>query len=1083
MVGILTKFYNDAVQNPDRLLYNFLDCETTPFQEHPVTVHQAWQKACDMADALRRNGAQKGDRAIILSMQDAGTVYAVWGCMLAGVVFTVIPPPIDEGKLTRFISVLKSCKPKFLISNEKMEKESDTNVTGPLLKKAFMNVISLKRIYTDKITPTKQITPPPVYDPEDLIYLQYTSGSTSEPKGVMVAYKNLMGCIEQVLEIFDFTKGRHKLASWVPFYHNIGLIVAIFLPVIATHGTAYFIPTLQFLAKPTVWLKVISDYKINITAAPNSAYDVCTRLIRPQDACQYDLRHVTHLINGSEFVNNATVENFCELFGLEKSAFAPGYGLSECVCIGTLSSMDFRCAEISLDSYRQGQFLPVPQGDKAIVSVGRPAGDMRIVAIRSDGTPCDPGEIGEICIQGSSVCSGYWQNPEQTKRFHTEIPGYEGLFYSTGDMGVMYEGQLYLTGRIKEMLIVNGKNIFPGDITLMLKENSVNIPTDSTTVFSVLSSSGEKPVLCTEVVPGMVYPELISQINRLTARNYDFSFQDIVFVESGSLPRTDNRKIKTLAARAMYEDGGLPVVYSLMTQNSAQSSTPDESPSPSGCGPIILPENALPHQIQPVIYGLFQQMLPGIQFGIHDSFLELGGDSLSMMELLATLEQDLNIEIDPRRMASNPTVAGISAHLSALLNGIDDSELVDLSRECVLEEDIRPERDYDFRAEDCKNILLTGASGFLGAYLIHSLISQRKNSGLQIYCHVRAASPEKGMERIIANLKRFKCWDECYRDFIIPIPGDLSKDNMGMEPEIYAELLQKIDMVYHNGAILNFVYPYSQMKQTNVTGTAQSIRFACSGRPKYFCYISSYSVYDNPSHFGKTVLESDPLDSHEGYFLGYSETKWVAEKLVMEARERGLRTAVFRPGDITGTAENGLWKLDDLISRSFVGCIQMGYVPDVEVNLHLTPVDYVADAITYISFCSESYGQAFNLINHNILPLNQITRLMQKAGYPVKKLPYAQWCDALAATSGEENVLRVLSCLFTDKRLAGESLIERYGKNQAQFDTANTDRALSGSGYACPPVDEKLMKIYLKNFQNAGHLPKPLPIWKRFFIK
>lgn len=145
-----------------------------------------------------------------------------------------------------------------------MEKESDTNVTGPLLKRAFMNVISLKRIYTDKIPAARQPIYPPVYDPSELVYLQYTSGSTSEPKGVMVTYQNLMGCISQVLEIFDFTKGHHKLASWVPFYHNIGLIVAIFLPVIANHGTAYFIPTLQFLAKPTVWLKTISDYKINM---------------------------------------------------------------------------------------------------------------------------------------------------------------------------------------------------------------------------------------------------------------------------------------------------------------------------------------------------------------------------------------------------------------------------------------------------------------------------------------------------------------------------------------------------------------------------------------------------------------------------------------------------------------------------------------------------------------------------------------------------------------------------------------------------------------------------------------------------
>ncbi len=431
MEGILEKFMRDAARNPDRPMYDFLDCGTDPFIHNTVTIGEAWQHAMDMATELRQQGAKKGDRAIILSMQDSGTVYAIWGCMIVGVIFTVIPPPIDDGKLDRFISVLKSCKPRFLISNESLEKQSDTDVTSRLLKKAFLQVVALKRVYTDKVLPAAAPIELYAHSAEDLIYLQYTSGSTSAPKGVMVTYGNLMGCIGQCLEIFDFQHTKNNLASWVPFYHNIGLIVAIFLPVIADTGISYFIPTLQFLARPTVWLQVISDYKVNITAAPNSAYEVCTRLISPEDAKQYDLSHVTHLINGSEFVNAATVEKFCELFHISTDCFAPGYGLSECVCVGTLASRDYRCQHIDLEAYREGRFLPSPTGEKAIVSVGRPAGDMVLAAIRPDGSPCDPDEIGEICIAGSSVCAGYWQNPEETKRFHTTISGYREHFYRT----------------------------------------------------------------------------------------------------------------------------------------------------------------------------------------------------------------------------------------------------------------------------------------------------------------------------------------------------------------------------------------------------------------------------------------------------------------------------------------------------------------------------------------------------------------------------------------------------------------------------------------------------------------------------
>lgn len=144
MDGILEKFMRDAAQNPERPMYDFMDCESEPYVHHYITIGEAWQHAMDMAAELRQKGARPGDRAIILSLQDAGTVYAIWGCMIAGVIFTVIPPPIDEGKLDRFVSVLKSCKPRFLISNEGMEKEADTNVTGSLLKKAFLNVVTLK---------------------------------------------------------------------------------------------------------------------------------------------------------------------------------------------------------------------------------------------------------------------------------------------------------------------------------------------------------------------------------------------------------------------------------------------------------------------------------------------------------------------------------------------------------------------------------------------------------------------------------------------------------------------------------------------------------------------------------------------------------------------------------------------------------------------------------------------------------------------------------------------------------------------------------------------------------------------------
>jgi acyl-CoA synthetase (AMP-forming)/AMP-acid ligase II len=340
MESVLEYLYMGVKRNPDRCVFNFLDCSREPFGVQQISVKQLYDKSRDMAATLKKKGAKKDDRAIIFSMQDAGTVYAILGCMMEGVIFTVIPPPIDEAKLARFISALKSCKPKFLISNYALEHESKRGIIKSLLKKAFIRVISLKRIYTDQISTYETYNPFRTCKKDDLVYLQYTSGSTSEPKGVMVTNENLLSCLNNCNKAFDFAHGCN-IASWVPFYHNIGLIVTIFIPLLAETGTAYFIPTLQFLQKPTIWLKTISDFKINITVAPNSAYEVCTKLISKEEAKQYNLSHVTLLINGSEFVYAHTIEKFCDLFNIPQKTFAAGYGLSECVCVTTISLLSY----------------------------------------------------------------------------------------------------------------------------------------------------------------------------------------------------------------------------------------------------------------------------------------------------------------------------------------------------------------------------------------------------------------------------------------------------------------------------------------------------------------------------------------------------------------------------------------------------------------------------------------------------------------------------------------------------------------------------------------------------------------------
>jgi thioester reductase-like protein len=482
-----------------------------------------------------------------------------------------------------------------------------------------------------------------------------------------------------------------------------------------------------------------------------------------------------------------------------------------------------------------------------------------------------------------------------------------------------------------------------------------------------------------------------------------------------------------------------------------------------------LSANASIDEIKTRVRDVFKMFVNHADFDDDTLFTDLGTNSLTVVEMLSKLERHSGIKIDIRQITCSLSVTDLAYHIQLVTRG-EKQNTINLSTECILTDEIRPQNSYTIQPEQCHNIFLTGSTGFLGAYLIRSLIKQHNNENITIYCHVRAENQQKAMERIINNMQFFHCWDEKFRDKIVAIPGDLKKPRLGIEDNLYSKLCNTIDAIYHNGAILNFLFSYNQLKQTNVNGTIECLRFACTGNPKYFHYVFSYSVYDNPSHFDKIGLETDPLISSDGYFLGYSETKWVAEKLVLEAASRGLRVAIYRPGEITASVKENIWKLEDMISRTIVGCIQMNAAPDIDVNLPLTPVDYVSDAIIYISRRARAIGKCFNIINKKTTNFKTICELTKKAGYTLEILPYTEWIKNLVTYTFEENALSILSRLFTDKRKVGEGLIERYGNRQASIDTSNTDALLEGSGISCPPIVEKTFHNYLKLFSQMGYI-------------
>ena len=1047
-----------AEKSPERVIYRFLEYKNGKWEMQNITMRSLYHKSLEIAYALRKKGLRPGDRAVIFSMQDYGTTYAILGCMMAGVTFTVIPPPLDEGKIARFISVLKSCQPKALISNYALEQESGVSLTGRLIREAFTSVIRLKRIYTDRLTPYKRKDVIVNATENRLVYLQYTSGSTSAPRGVRVTWKALMKNLEQCQACYDFNHG--TLGTWVPFFHNLGLVVTICMPICTTDACAYFLSTMQFLENPKLWIKMLHDFNLTLTVGPGSAFDACTRIFTPEEAAKYPLTQVTHFMNGSEFISAKTVEKFSRMFRLSPNAMAPGYGLAENVCLATFASQDYRTLKLDYEAYQKNCAVLVTEekeGEqvKEIVSVGAPVKDLNLViANPKTKKPYPDLHIGEIFISGDSVANGYWGNLKENANFRVRLEGYDRNFYKTGDLGFLYEGHLYITGRIKEMLIINGHNIFPSDLQALIIQKVPALATTAFGFFSTNDGDKEHVIAVVESTPEEDFQKRVGQINAAVSERFGFSFYDIIFVPRSAIPRTDNGKLQMLKARDLYQQGKLQLLHSSHAYRTGSAETTIIDKSIDKADEILL-------QVKSV----FEKVLNIEQYNLTDSFLELGGDSLMGFELVSKIEERFHVKLDLREVL---LVSGVANYVRRVLTGgKGTSKAVNLEQECHLDPAISPSGAYETAPQDCRNILLTGATGFLGAQLIRAILTQYPKEGLHLYCLVRADSEEAGLERLIKNMEHYECWKEEYRGFLHPVIGDLSTEKFGLSDEQWQELAQTIQVIYHNGALLNFIFPYEFLKETNVHGTVETLRLACAGQPKYYHYVSSYSVYDTPNNKGKRVYENDPLNTARGFSLAYSETKWVSEKLVGIAQKRGLHTVIYRPGDITG-ASNGIWEMDDMVSRMIVGTIQMQAIPRTSYCMHMTPVDFVADAICCISRKPEAMDQAFNLVNPAPVPVKKAVSYIRAHGYPVRYISFGAWKSKLKQATASENALTLLACLFESGTDANPGVLRHFIGKDTIYDCTKANVLLNQSGISCPPVDEKLFGAYLNYFKKNG---------------
>jgi thioester reductase-like protein len=404
-----------------------------------------------------------------------------------------------------------------------------------------------------------------------------------------------------------------------------------------------------------------------------------------------------------------------------------------------------------------------------------------------------------------------------------------------------------------------------------------------------------------------------------------------------------------------------------------------------------------------------------------------------------------------------------------------------LNHEAVLPCDIQPYPASVTLSQKPNRIFLTGATGFVAAHVLAELL-QRTDA--RIYALVRAVDAAQGVERIRKNLSHYRLWQDTLTDRVVPVPGDLKLPLLGLAPGEFQSLAESVDSVYHVGSKLSYVAPYAYLRAANVGGTQETLRLATVGKAKPYHYVSSVGIllgYESSVDIlpgyekARGGQEDDPLDPAKCPEVGYLQSKYVAEAIVRIAHERGIPVTIHRIGLVVGDSRSGCSNEDDFVARILIGSIQAGYGPDITNPMDMTPGDYVARAIVYLSFQPASLGKVFHLINPLSVTWSEIMDSVIEMGYPVKKLPFQEWVEAIEEHGDPAtNPLHPLLPFFhvdMARRMFGVS----DAAYQA-FGTTATLNALAQSGITCPSVDKELVRKFLARFVDAGRLhPAGMP--------
>ncbi|MBD2300898.1 non-ribosomal peptide synthetase [Nostoc sp. FACHB-190] len=700
-----------AILKPEQKAYSFLlDGEV---EASYLTYQELDRQAQSIAARLQSYGVKKGERGLLLYPPGLEFIAAFFGCLYAGVIAVPAYPPRANQSLSRLQAMVADAQATIALTTKTIL----ANIEAQFAQ--YQNLQTLYLLATDNIPlDLTNSWQQPSINNNDLAFLQYTSGSTGTPKGVMVSHGNLLHnelLIQQAMQHTENT----LFVGWLPLFHDMGLVGNLLQP-LYLGIPCILMPPVAFLQKPWRWLQAISKYQATTSGGPNFAYDLCVRKITPEQRATLDLSSWEVAFNGAEPIRQQTLEQFSATFaecGFRRESFYPCYGMAETTLIVTGGSklVSPVLLPVQSEALLQNQIVPGKekageqgsrgagevegQGNKeaithkgrgfepdifgehelgiqTIVGCGQVLQDLKIAIVNPETlTRCQPNEVGEIWVAGPSVTQGYWNQPEQTEyTFRAYLKDTQaGPFLRTGDLGFLQAGELFVTGRLKDLIIIRGRNHYPQDIEWSVEQSHPSLQPSGGAAFTIDVDGEEKLIIAQEVkrsfLRNLATEEVIRTIRQAVVAEHELQVYAVLLLKPGSIPKTTSGKIQRHACRTNFLAGSWESIASSVLE---ASPTTDNRASLTYTDVLALEPQE--RQLQLTCY-LQQQVaqvlkLASSQINQEQPLTTLGIDSLMAIELQHTIETNLGIVLPMTSFLGGSSINQLATVILAQLTDI-----------------------------------------------------------------------------------------------------------------------------------------------------------------------------------------------------------------------------------------------------------------------------------------------------------------------------------------------------------------------------------------------------------------------------